>query len=197
MPPPRASVARMANRAEDPNPWPALLAGLFLTGVVFLTLFRFELDMLESVVLGLANAALGLVALVVALVAHARGRRPIGRATIGLVIGTWLVWLLAPLSMVGAQVRFRLDRDTYDAAVAVAAAGGTPDCVRTRRCQLDDGPPRRVAFAWDGLIDNWYGVVHDPDGQLRDAPEAHRNVFGGALVVCRALADDYYFCTFT
>ena len=75
-------------------------------------------------------------------------------------------------------------------------------------CYVDPGPPIRVAFVWDGIIDNWYGPVYDPSGKVLEANKFKSNwddpsladikkLFGGDMVGCRHLTGPWYFCSFT
>lgn len=75
-------------------------------------------------------------------------------------------------------------------------------------CYVDAGPPIRVAFVWDGIIDNWYGPVYDPSGKVLEANKLKSNwedpsladikkLFGGDMVGCRHLTGPWYFCSFT
>jgi len=75
-------------------------------------------------------------------------------------------------------------------------AAGTFDGVEYR---VEIGPTR-VIFPWPGgLLDNWYGVVHDPSGGVTRAPqdEAIRELFGGDIIGVRHLWGPWYLCSFT
>lgn len=118
------------------------------------------------------------------------------------------------LGQLGVWIAFLSERRTYELVVAEVRSGrirqhrGEYDGVSF---QVDRGPPARVAFDWGGVIDNWNGVVWDPTGvvasadgwrqeggrlQLTAAPES-RELFGGDLVWCRRLSEDYFYCEFT
>jgi hypothetical protein len=72
---------------------------------------------------------------------------------------------------------------------------------------VEKGPPVRVAFPKNGIIDNWWGVIYDPSDAVAQAtgwnfetgrqeftaPPKIRTLFGGDLVSCCRL----YSCTFT
>ena len=74
---------------------------------------------------------------------------------------------------------------------------------------VDYGPPVRVAFNPEGMLDNWSGIIYDPSHQVElakgfdpvsgkfYAPERVTKIFGGDLVACRRLYGDYYDCSFT
>lgn len=65
--------------------------------------------------------------------------------------------------------------------------------------RIDPGPPLRVAFEPDGMLDNWSAIVFDPSDALAgslDAPEL-AGVFGGELFECSHLAGHYYLCSAT
>lgn len=73
---------------------------------------------------------------------------------------------------------------------------------------VDHGPPLRVAFNPEGMLDNWSGIIFDPthevmradgfdrSGRFR-APERITKLFGGDLVSCRHLWGDFFHCGFT
>lgn len=73
----------------------------------------------------------------------------------------------------------------------------------------DPGPPVRVAFFPGGLLDNWSALIYDPTGEMMQAdgfepvtgkfraPDRVTKLFGGDLVGCRLIWDDYYQCSFT
>ena len=76
---------------------------------------------------------------------------------------------------------------------------------------VDDGPPVRIAFPKQGIIDNWAAIVYDPSDvvaqatgwnfdngrQSFTAPPDVRSLFGGDLVSCWRLYRHYYSCSFT
>ncbi len=73
-------------------------------------------------------------------------------------------------------------------------------------CSIDLGPPIRVAFVWDGIIDNWYGVIYDPSDTVQQANEKEwsdpsyrelKGIFGGDLVGVTHIEGHWYFCSFT
>lgn len=73
----------------------------------------------------------------------------------------------------------------------------------------DPGPPVRVAFFPEGLLDNWTALIYDPTGEMMQAdgfdpitgkfraPDRVTRLFGGDLVWCRPVWGDYYECGFT
>lgn len=76
---------------------------------------------------------------------------------------------------------------------------------------VDLGPPRRIAFSWGGIIDNWTGIVYDPSGEVLkaqnfkedwsnwDDPSLQhvRRLFGGDLRSAWHLWGPWYYCAFT
>lgn len=116
----------------------------------------------------------------------------------------------------GTGGRLALNRDHYDSIVDKARRG---DASLSRRSSglyedggviydLDLGPPVRIAFNPDGLLDNWSAIVFDPSGIVMRAdgfdrtgkfaaPDEVTKLFGGDLVACRALWGGYYHCSFT
>jgi hypothetical protein len=95
----------------------------------------------------------------------------------------------------------------------VIAAGGAvdPSDKQAENYIVDEGPPIRVAFVWDGLMDNWYGVAYDSTEVLLRASNFQRGMndwgnsefdaamglFGGQLVQAIHLMGNWYFCFFT
>lgn len=77
------------------------------------------------------------------------------------------------------------------------------------RYVVDDGPPIRVAFNPEGMLDDWSGIIFDPTGEVMlakgfdaitgkfSAPDRVTKLFGGDLVSCRHLSGNYYDCSFT
>lgn len=106
---------------------------------------------------------------------------------------------------VAMMTRVLTNRDRYAAIIADVQrrrATSDPSCCAQSFGQIivvDGGTPLRVAFAPDGLGDNWSAAVYDPTGALADTKRARslRKVFGGDLIGCRHLFGDYYRCTFT
>lgn len=62
----------------------------------------------------------------------------------------------------------------------------------------------RIAFVTNpGLADNWTAIVYDPTGKvalargMRTAPSDVLMLFGGDIVACGKLVDNFYSCSFT
>ncbi len=70
------------------------------------------------------------------------------------------------------------------------------DCEKSRECQVELFPVKRIAFSWGGLIDNWSGVVYDPVGSVEDIDQ-NGSAFGGDLIGTFHLWGPWYFCSFT
>jgi hypothetical protein len=117
------------------------------------------------------------------------------------------------LSAAGDQVwfsmRFQGSKPVYDLVVAEATQNRLASEGRRHGVEYRlDGS--RIAFPQPGgLIDNWEAVVFDRSGIVRSArgwrgeagrfsatPEA-RGLFGGDLLTCEPVEDDYYRCWFT
>jgi hypothetical protein len=116
------------------------------------------------------------------------------------------------------EQKFAHERTVYDRVVARAQRETRRDGMSGSSAfhtgegvpyMIDFGPPRRVAFSYGGLVDNWCGVVFDPTGEvlkINDLPPGGspgwRNhpmtkLFGGDMTSCRPLESPYYFCCFT
>ena len=72
----------------------------------------------------------------------------------------------------------------------------------------------RVSFSWDGIIDNWHGIVYDPSGKIMRCNESDprfpdngikdndelsklRMILGGLLYKVDRLGGHWYLCWFT
>ncbi len=115
--------------------------------------------------------------------------------------------LSAATSKIGIRVALMAYRPAYERIVAGVRSSEFHGSGPYNRGALDGvefmieaGPPLRVAFPIDGLVDNWWGYVYDPTGDVAalgySDPEI-RNLFGGDLVSCSRIADDFFVCGFT
>jgi hypothetical protein len=119
--------------------------------------------------------------------------------------------LLAIGGRLGDLARLGLNHRHYEAIIRNAAAKPDPEPYVEDggvRYTVDLGPPVRVAFNPEGLLDNWSGIIFDPTGDVMKAhgfdtsgkfyaPDRITKLFGGDLVGCRHLWRDYYKCSFT
>lgn len=93
-----------------------------------------------------------------------------------------------------------------------AASDGTQRTEDGISFLVDRGPPLRVAFHPRGILDSWTGIVFDPTRALSNyvsqgprrpgarsaiTPDDLSGLFGGDLVGCRHLRDDFFLCRFT
>ena len=60
---------------------------------------------------------------------------------------------------------------------------------------IDKGPPIRIGFVWDGILDNWHGIVYEPTGIV--LTKRGERLFGGDLIYAKRLYEDWYYCAFT
>ena len=89
------------------------------------------------------------------------------------LLGAGLITFLLVGADIGQRIRFTLVRVHYERRVAeILAAGPASFEKQTRDCEIDEGPPVRIAFYWQrGVIDNWVGLVYDPTGGVMKANE--------------------------
>ena len=123
---------------------------------------------------------------------------------------------LAAGSFSGTWTRLIVNRGHYEAIIAKAMRGEHSLSTTYSAYEedggviyvVDKGPPVRVAFNPEGMLDNWSGIVFDPTHEvmLADsfdregkflAPERVTKLFDGDLVGCRRLWGDYFHCSFT
>ena len=171
-------------------------------------------------------AAAGLLLLIVSCFlgwGAARSWRALASPAVVLVAAlvVWGSW--GPLGRAGDNTlfhwRFSRMRSTYDRIVAETLRRPPPDTSHVPWVNLehgdvdysvDLGPPLRIAFVQPGgIIDNWEGIGYDPSGAVRaatgwknaagefSAPPELVRLFGGDLVTCRPVIDQYYRCWFT
>ena len=113
-------------------------------------------------------------------------------------------------NLAATYIRLAIRYSVYQTIVDRARHGQADDRApfQSVRYQIDPGPPVRVAFDGDGILDNWSGIVFDPTGDVLQAdgfdaagkfhaPDRVTRLFGGDLVSCRRLWRDYYQCSFT
>jgi len=120
---------------------------------------------------------------------------------------------LATGMLAGTATRLFWNQRSYAAIIETERRRAGPEpfvqpSSRGIRYLVDRGPPLRVVFNPEGLLDKWSGIVFDPThqvmlaeafdsrGQFR-APRHITELFGGDLVSCRPLWGDYFHCSFT
>ncbi|MFT5467646.1 MAG: hypothetical protein ACI8UO_002752 [Verrucomicrobiales bacterium] len=127
-------------------------------------------------------------------------KRPLPIAT-AIAIGgiVWLSWFTSVGWLTGAHFRVWRMESSYEAEVARILAMSDEELKAYKgSVEVEAGPPRRVAFSWGGIIDNWIGVVYDPSGQVLNVDQAEvRSLFGGDLQAAYHLWGPWYYCVFT
>ena len=134
-----------------------------------------------------------------------RSSRTLGLLVLVLVVGMACLTGFTNFSMeLGARVRLLRCERTYMRRVEsfargslveeLGSCGGVP--------QVDQGPPIRVAVPWGGWGDTWFGVVHDPSGEVVKASDDNpyryevANLFSGHIHGVEHLWGPWYFCWF-
>lgn len=171
------------------------LTWVFLAIWIAFTVTFYWLDIF-SLLLFLPVALLGIVATMLSVIAAVRSRDRRAYWASGVAVLVMATWVVVPTRAIGAYARALVESPRYAAAVKQLSAGDTPACLAAKTCYLDQGPPRRLAFSYGGIVDNWVGVIYDPEDRIVNAP-AFRSLFGDTLVGCDRLWGHYYFCGFT
>jgi hypothetical protein len=122
-------------------------------------------------------------------------RAKVGFRSLAIVLTVAGVVIFSPIEKVGIYAKFWPSRLFYADQIDQILKTGTASCVQTKVCLVELRSQVKVAFPWDGLIDNWFGIVYDPSGSVFRVED--RSVFGGDLVACTHVAGPYYFCSFT
>jgi hypothetical protein len=174
---------------------PPRLAIAFALAVVAFSVARYIIGP-GALAFALLLGAFGVLALLIALVALAKARTRPNAYSALVILGAWAAWLFLPTDIMGVHAKFWLERASYEAAVAQIAVGREPTCVRANVCRHEAGSSMPLAFPWEGIIDNWVGVVYDPTGTVIDAAR-YRGIFGGDLVGCSHISGPYFLCSFT
>ncbi|HEY0325888.1 MAG TPA: hypothetical protein VGC46_07925 [Allosphingosinicella sp.] len=151
------------------------------------------------------------------------GKLPVmGRVLAGLTAPAMLALFLLLASSImwagswaGTASRMLINQDRYETIIENARRGvRSPSSASAFEESggiayiVDPGPPVRVAFNPEGLLDNWSGIVFDPTSEVMAAdgwdetgafraPARITQLFGGDLVRCRRLWDDFFSCSFT
>lgn len=198
-PPDSAAAVGGATAVQlDERPWGGdslVWAAAFGGWLAFYSATAWLLELLSLLVI-FAMVFTGLVGLLVAAVAlrRRRSRRP--AYAVMIILALWCAWIYLPVRDVGLWVRLSVEAPRMEQALDELRQGREPACVAEKSCDIDPGPPHRVAFNWGGLIDNWAGIVVDPTDSIMDI-ERNRAVFGGRLMGCRSLRPHLYLCSFS
>ncbi len=144
-----------------------------------------------------ANALLALGLVLDAAVSLLRRRPTPHLATAWIPLGFLLAvgsigQLRAPFAWVGAALRFSVNASEYEAAVSRVRSGAASDDAIYWTCE-DTGRPLH-AFSWDGMADNWCGIIHDRAEQLS---YSRRRAFGNGMIFCVRLWGPWYYAEFT
>ncbi len=115
-------------------------------------------------------------------------------------------------SFAGSLSRLLVNRGHYEAIIKKVELDPKPvwfEEYGNVTYSVDVGPPVRVAFNPEGMLDNWSGIIYDRTGDVMIArgfdprsgrffaPDRITMLFNGDLVSCRHLWGEYYDCSFT
>lgn len=169
-------------------------------------------DLAVVAVLALAGCTL---AVLWASAAYRTRQRFLGVLVCATCLMATLVFVFTPYgALVGTYFRFYRHLEQYKVIVAQVSQLDTSTLSEMQHYPdyiIDKGPPVRIAFIWDGMVDNWIGIVYDPSGEVLRANSFKRDwsnwkdpqleqvkgLFGGDLFRTRRLWKHWYFCSFT
>lgn len=180
-----------------------------------LTYFAFYYESALSFFRFFVEGALGLMGIGVIGATLIRGvRRKQGSLlAVGVVVAVVALtgWVTPAGAYLGARIKLWREMDGYQRVVDKVAEGAS-DSDFAYPVSIEPGPPKRIAFSWGGIIDNWRGVVYDPTGEVLKANILDRETwdnrndpeyasvsrwFGGTLIRAQHLKGDWYLCWFT
>jgi hypothetical protein len=172
-----------------------LVSVWWLIALAVLTLVIAHLNMLASIFVEAVVVLIGLVLLITSIykAARARSRRTVVVAVLVMLVG--VAWMSPLRQVASVYARALIDVRSNSEIVEDLRRGKQASCASHDRCIVDRSGDLRVAFVWDGIVDNWYGMVYDAQGSVLDIG-ASKDAFGGDLVSSRHLWGPWYFCTF-
>ena len=129
---------------------------------------------------------------------------------VALIVFAVILWVVTPLHSASAYLRLFIEESGYREAIEAIAMGNDSPCEKLH-CIVEDKEKVQVAFVWDGIIDNWHGICHDPtatvlkanilksDWSNRNDPEYSKaaRMFEGVMIRAVHLWGDWYLCSFT
>jgi hypothetical protein len=174
----------------------AAIVGTFPVLVVLQSALFYSLPFLVPLLSGAALAVYG-IALLIASGWQSivrRNKRAVPALTV--VIATGLCWAFIPTKEFAVHVRFWLEQEAYERAVAETAGGAQPRCLLARECMSDGYTPPYLVFPFPGILSGWVGIVHVPEPD--QAPTLARLKAIAAEAGCEPgpIAPHYYVCGF-
>jgi len=174
----------------------AAIVGAFPVLVVLQSALFYFLPFLVPLLSGAALVAYGIALLITSgwQSIVRRNRRAV--LALALVITTGLCWAFIPTKEFALHVRFWLEHQAYERAVAEAAGGAQPRCLLAGECMSDGYTPPYLVFPFPGMLSGWVGIVHVPEPN--QAPTLARLKAIAAEAGCEPtpIAPQYYVCGF-
>ena len=129
-----------------------------------------------------------------------------GLALLAVAAGFYFGW--GAVAGVGDRIVFSMNAARYQQVVDAAPRLADRGTTHGQHYIIDRGPPVRMAFVEDGILDNWVGVVYDPTDRVAEArgwgpdntftaPPEIKGLFGGDIVWCDRITGHWYRCSFT
>ncbi len=180
-----------------------------LSAFLLLGLFESFLGLL-SIFAWMAIAIYTLILAIVLLFRAVKNRQPAVLYPVILIAVVVTLWFVTPIKLVSPYLRLFVEESEYREAIEAVARGNNSLCKRLG-CIIESKEEKQVAFVWDGIIDNWHGICHDPNATVLNAnilkgdwsnrsdPEYGKaaGMFGGAMTGAVHLWGDWYLCSFT
>ena len=181
------------------------MTSLWIVCILVYCVYYFDLNPFLTLLLDLVAL---LVFLSLGITGTIVGIKQRSRKLLAVTVAMGTISILVGLTPVGtifsARCKLWREKERYQLVIDKLAAGADRTSVG-HSVIVDDGPTLRVAFVWEGLIDNWYGAIYDPTGEVMKANTRNgsghtnpvRHLFGGDLIHARHLGGNWYLCGFT
>jgi hypothetical protein len=172
------------------------VAGVFPLLVLLQCALFYVLPLFVPFITGTAIAVYGVVLTAIALWRLFSRKGKAQALVVGILMATWLCWAFVPTRDFSVHVRFWLERDKYEQAVAETYGGAQPRCLAKHECMSDGNTPPYLVFPFPGFLTGWVGIVHVPESSQAPSIERLKSVAAGAGCDPSPISPHYYVCGF-